>query len=62
MVWQGDSEGIVDAVHDVYDALGALVDLLIDAGIPGLDDLVEDIEMEGLSEQDSTPVKVQKQQ
>lgn len=38
MTWQSD---VTDAVHDVYDALGALVDLLSEGGIPGLDDLFD---------------------
>ena len=42
MQWQGDPVAIAAAVHDVYDALGDLVDLLADAGIPGLSDILDD--------------------
>lgn len=49
MTWQKD---VTDAVHDVYDALGALVDLLSEGGIPGLDDLFDagDVEVDGCTD------------
>lgn len=59
MVWSGDSGELVAAVHDVYDALGALVDLMVDGGFEGLEDIVDDVVME--EEEDSIPEKVKKQ-
>ena len=58
MVWSGDSGELVAAVHDVYDALGVLVDLMVDGGFEGLDDIVDDVVIE---EEDSTPEKVKRQ-